>query len=128
LFGDGAEALHSDGAAFKQTVGTTFGNSIAEQRVGFGGCGYGVAEQWISLSSGGDCITEQWIGLSSSRNGALFQQTISSAFGDQRFGRGSGKSIQGKERESDAEKGLAFHECVLRDAVVGSGADLTPRY
>ena len=113
FFGDCGEALHSDGAAFEQTVGTTFGNGIAEQRVGFGGCGYGIAEQWV--------------GLSSRRNSALFQQTISTAFGDQRLGRGSSKSIQCEERESDAEKGLAFHECVLRGVVVRSGADLTPR-
>jgi hypothetical protein len=75
LFGDGGKALHSDGAAFEQTVGTPFGNGIAEQWVGFGGGGNGIAEQRISLGGGGYCVAEQRIGLS----------------------RGSGNSIQGEQ-------------------------------
>jgi hypothetical protein len=41
--------------------------------------------------------------------------------------RGSGESVNCKNRESDAEDSLAFHEGVLRGVVVGSGADVTPR-
>ncbi|CAI8776321.1 hypothetical protein EMIT0347P_10649 [Pseudomonas sp. IT-347P] len=99
----------------------------------------GIAEQWVGLSRGSNGIAEQRIGLSRGSNGiaeqtirrvrhsTLLQEAISTTLGDQRLGRG-GNSIQGEERESDAEKGLAFHECVLRGVVVGSGADLTPRH
>jgi hypothetical protein len=76
FFGDCAEAPHSDGAAFEQTVGTAFGYCVAEQRIGLGGGGYCVAEQWIGLSGGGYRVAEQWISLG---------------------GRFSGKSIQGEQ-------------------------------
>jgi hypothetical protein len=119
--------LRSSGATFEQTVSATFGDPIAlqmigairgyciaEQRVGFGrsdciaeqwigfGCGYCIAEQAVRLS-GGDRVAEQWVGF------------------------GGGEGIQCKNRESDTEDSLAFHDDVLRIAVVGYGADLTPR-
>jgi hypothetical protein len=40
--------------------------------------------------------------------------------------RGGGKSVNGENRKSDAEKGLAFHDRVLRGVVGLSGADVTP--
>jgi hypothetical protein len=42
-------------------------------------------------------------------------------------GWGSGESVNGEDRESDAEKSLAFHEGVLRGVVGWYGADVTPR-
>jgi hypothetical protein len=41
-------------------------------------------------------------------------------------GRGSGESVNGEDRESDAEKSLAFHDGVLRGVVGWYGADVTP--
>jgi hypothetical protein len=40
---------------------------------------------------------------------------------------GSGKSVSCENRESDAEKDLAFHDGVLRGVVVWYGGDVTPR-
>jgi hypothetical protein len=84
----------------EQWVSFGCGYCVAEQRVGFG-CGYCIAEQAVCLS-GSDCVAEQWIGF------------------------GGGEGIQCKNRESDTEDSLAFHDDVLRVAVVGYGADLTP--
>jgi len=107
--------LRSSSAAFEQAIGTAFsdpialqmigtvrGYCVAEQRVSFGGR-YGVAEQTVGLSSG-DRVAEQRVGFS------------------------GGEGIQRKNRESDTEDSLAFHDDVLRGAVVGYGADLTPRH
>jgi hypothetical protein len=41
--------------------------------------------------------------------------------------RRSGESVNCKNRESDAEKDLAFHDGVLRGVVVWYGGDVTPR-
>ncbi|CAI8903426.1 hypothetical protein EMIT0P171_30277 [Pseudomonas sp. IT-P171] len=41
--------------------------------------------------------------------------------------RGRGKSVNCKNRESDAEDGLAFHDRVLRGVVGWYGANVTPR-
>jgi hypothetical protein len=120
--------LRSSGATFEQTVSATFGDPIAlqmigairgdciaEQRVGFG-CGYCIAEQRVGFG-GGYCVAEQAVRLSGGDRVA-----------EQWVGFGGGEGIQCKNRESDTEDSLAFHDDVLRIAVVGYGADLTPRY
>ncbi|MBU0817577.1 MAG: hypothetical protein KKC24_01845, partial [Gammaproteobacteria bacterium] len=56
-----------------------------------------------------------------------FNQTIRAAFSDNRVSRRSGESVNCKNRESDAEKDLAFHDGVLRGVVVWYGGDVTPR-
>ncbi|HEF4761872.1 TPA: hypothetical protein SAN82_004330 [Pseudomonas putida] len=56
-----------------------------------------------------------------------FDQAIRAAFGDYRLSRGSGKSVYCKNRESDAKKGLAFHDRVLQGVIGWYGADVTPQ-
>jgi hypothetical protein len=73
FFGDCAEALHSDVAAFNQAVRTTFGYGIAEQRIGLGCGGYGITEQRISLGRGGYCVAEQRISLGGRFSGNSIQ-------------------------------------------------------
>jgi hypothetical protein len=133
--------LRSSSAAFEQTVGTTFGYPvvlqvigtvrgycIAEQWIGFGR-GYGVAEQWIGFS-GRYGVAEQRVGFGGGYGVA--EQTVCLSSGDrvaeQRVGFSGGEGIQCENRESDTENSLAFHDDVLRVAVVGYGADLTPRH
>jgi hypothetical protein len=94
--------LRSSGATFKQTVSATFGDPIALQMIG-AIRGYCIAEQRVSFGCG-YCIAEQRVGF------------------------GGGEGIQCKNRESDTEDSLAFHDDVLRVAVVGYGADLTPHH
>lgn len=50
----------------------------------------------------------------------VFDQAIRATFGDDREG-GGGKHIGGQYRESEAEDDLAFHDGVLRGAVVCVG-------
>ena len=56
-----------------------------------------------------------------------FDQTIRTTFSNYRVSRSSGESVHCKNRESDAEKDLAFHDGVLRGVVVWYGGDVTPR-
>jgi hypothetical protein len=80
----------------QQFVGTTFGHTILDQAIG------------TTLSH------------------TAFNQTIRAAFSDHRLSGGSGESVNGENRESDAEKGLAFHDGVLRGVMGWYGADVTP--
>jgi hypothetical protein len=92
--------LHSSCTAFEQAVGTAFSDQVTFQAIGAVGSDC-IAEQWIGFGRGYG-VTEQWIGFSGS------------------------EGIQCKNRESDTEDSLAFHDGVLRGAVVGNGTDLTP--
>ncbi|WP_178083768.1 hypothetical protein [Pseudomonas sp. Sample_9] len=106
--------MRSSGATFEQTVSATFGDPITLQMIG-AIRGYCIAEQWVSFGCG-YCIAEQAVCLSGGRDRIT----------EQRVGFGGGEGIQCKNRESDTEDSLAFHDDVLRVAVVGYGADLTP--
>jgi hypothetical protein len=120
--------LRSSGATFEQTVSATFGDPIALQMIG-AIRGYCIAEQWIGFGCG-YCVAEQWVGFGGGY--CVAEQTISLSSGhrvaEQWVGFGGGEGIQCKNRESDTEDSLAFHDGVLRGAVVGYGVDLTPRY
>jgi hypothetical protein len=72
-----------------------------------------------------DAVFDQTVGTTFRHT--TFNQSIRAAFSDNRVNRGSGESVNCKNRESDAEEDLAFHDGVLRGVVVGSGADVTPR-
>ena len=118
-----------------QTIGTISGDGVALQAIGTIS-GDGVALQTIRTISG-DGVALQTIGTISGdgvalqtirticRNSVLVQ-TIRAVGGDHRVGRGSGESVNGEDRESDAEKSLAFHDGVLRGVVGWYGADVTP--
>jgi hypothetical protein len=109
-------------------IGTVRGYCVAEQWIGFGSS-YGVAEQRVSFG-GRYGVAEQRVSFGG-RNGVA-EQTVGLSSGDrvaeQRVGFSGGEGIQCKNRESDTEDSLAFHDDVLRGAVVGYGADLTPRH
>jgi nucleoside diphosphate kinase len=141
-------AMHSGVAAFDQAVGTTFGNTVAIQMIGAVSSNT-VAIQVIGAVSG-NAVTVQVVRTVSSNTVAVqviraisrytilyqtigatldhtaFNQTIRTAFGDNWLSRSSGKSVHCKNRESDAEEGLAFHDGVLRVVMGGYGADVTP--
>jgi hypothetical protein len=74
---------------------------------------------------GGDAIFDQAVRTTLSYS--AFNQTIRATFSDNRRNRGSGKSVNCKNRESDAEESLAFHDRVLRGVVGWYGADVTPQ-
>ena len=114
---------HSGSTVLDQTVGTTFGNAVLHQMVGTIS-GYAVFDQSVRAISG-HTIFDQTIRTPFSHT--AFNQTIRAAFSDHRLSRGSGKSVNCKDRESDAEEGLAFHDGVLRGVVGWYGADVTPR-
>jgi len=122
-------------AAFYQTIGTTFGNTALDQtiRTTFGNAAF---DQTIGTAFGdaafdqaigttfGNAAFEQTIGTALSNT--TFNQPVRAAFSDLGMCRGGGKSVNGENRKSDAEKGLAFHDRVLRGVVGLSGADVTP--
>jgi hypothetical protein len=119
--------LRSSGATFEKTVSATFGDPIALQMIG-AIRGYCIAEQRVGFGRS-DCIAEQWIGFGCGY--CIAEQAVCLSGGrdritEQRVGFGGGEGIQCKNRESDTEDSLAFHDDVLRVAVVGYGADLTP--
>jgi hypothetical protein len=114
--------IGSDGVAL-QAVGTIGGDGVALQAVGAIG-GDGVALQAIR-TIGCDAILDQ--AIRTTLGHSAFNQTIRATFSDNRLNRGSGKSVNCENRESDAEEGLAFHDRVLRGVVGWYGADVTPR-
>ena len=85
------KALHSDGAAFDQTVGATFGNAVFDQaiRTAFSNV---VLHQFVGTISG-YAILDQAIGATLSHT--AFNQTIRAAFSDHRLSRGGGESVNG---------------------------------
>jgi hypothetical protein len=120
--------LRSSSAAFEQAIGTAFSDPIALQMIGTVR-GYCVAEQWIGFGSSYG-VAEQRVSFGG-RYGVA-EQTVGLSSGDrvaeQRVGFSGGEGIQCKNRESDTEDSLAFHDDVLRGAVVGYGDNLTPRH
>jgi hypothetical protein len=123
-------------AAFDQTIRTTFGNTAFEQtiRTAFGNAAF---EQTIRTTFGnaafeqtirttfGNTAFDQTIRTTFSQT--AFDQLVRAAFSDQGVSRRYCKSVNCENRESDAEKGLAFHDRVLQKVVCLSGADVTPR-
>jgi hypothetical protein len=134
------EAAALSDAAFDQTIGTTFGNTAFEQAIGttFGnaafeqtiGTAFGNAafDQTISATFGNTAFKQT---ISATFGNATFEQTIGTALGNTTFNqlvraafsdlgvcRSGGKSVNGENRESDAKKGLAFHDRVLQGVVV----------
>jgi hypothetical protein len=101
LFGNYDEAGGLGNATFDQTIGTTFGNATFEQTIG---------------ATFGNAAFEQTIRTALSNT--TFNQLVRAAFSDLGVCRGGGKSVNGENRESDAEKGLAFHDRVLQGVVV----------
>jgi hypothetical protein len=101
-------------AAFEQTIRTTFGNATFDQTIGatFGNAAF---EQTIGAAFG-NAAFEQTIRTALSNT--TFNQLVRAAFSDLGVCRGGGKSVNGENRESDAEKGLAFHDRVLQGVVV----------
>jgi hypothetical protein len=91
------EATHSCNAAFDQAIGAISGYTILDQTV---------------RTVSGNAVFDQTIRTPFSHT--AFNQTIRAAFSDYRLSRSSGKSVNCKDRESDAEEGLAFHDGVLR--------------
>jgi hypothetical protein len=117
------EATHSCNAAFDQAIGAISGYTVFDQTVRTVS-GNAVFDQTVRTVSGnavfdqtvrtvsGNAVFDQTIRTPFSHT--AFNQTIRAAFRDYRLRRGSGKSVNCKDRESDAEEGLAFHDGVLR--------------
>ena len=115
--------MHSGVAAFDQAVGTTFGNTIAIQMIGAVSSNTVAIQVIRTIGSDAffdqtiratfsDTFLDQTIGATLSHT--AFNQTIRAALSDNRLSSGSGESVNCKNRESDAEKSLAFHDGVLR--------------
>ncbi|MNP64558.1 hypothetical protein D3C76_1600630 [compost metagenome] len=83
----------------QQFVGTAFSDAVLQELVG---------------TTFGDAVFDQ--AIRATLGHTAFNQTIRAAFSDHRLSRGSGESVNCENRESDAEKGLAFHDGVLRGA------------
>jgi len=123
-------------AVFDQSVRTVSGYAVFDQPVRTIS-GYPVFYQSVRTISGhtvfdqsvrtisGYAVFNQAIRTTFSHT--AFNQTIRATFSDYRLSRGSGKSVNCENRESDAEEGLAFHDGVLRGVVGWYGADVTPR-
>src|SRR3989344_270169 len=114
--------IGGDGVAL-QAVGAIGGDGVALQAVGAIGSD-GVALQAIR-TIGSDAILDQ--AIRTTLGHPAFNQTIRATFSDNRLNRGSGKSVNCENRESNAEESLAFHDRVLRGVVGWYGADVTPR-
>ncbi|WP_409519667.1 hypothetical protein, partial [Pseudomonas sp.] len=97
-----------DGVAF-QAIGTISSDGVALQAIGTISSD-GVALQAIRAISGDSVLI----------------QVIRAVCGDHGVRRGGGESVNCENRESDAEKSLAFHDGVLRGVVGWYGADVTP--
>ena len=80
------EATHSHSAVLDQAIRATFSDAVFDQAIG------------------------------TTFGHTTFNQAIRAAFSDHGLSRGSGESVNCKNRESDAEKDLAFHDGVLRGA------------
>jgi len=149
LIGYCGKSLHLCHTVFDQTVGAISGYAVLDQTVG-AISGYAVLDQTVGAISGhpvfdqtiraisGHAVFDQTVGAISGYavldqairtpfSHTAFNQSIRAAFSDHRLSRGSGKSVNCKNRESDAEKGLAFHDGVLRVLLVGMERMLVPR-
>ncbi len=126
-------------AAFDQTIRATFSNTAFDQtiRATFSNTAF---DQTIRATFSNTAFDDQNRSRRATFSNAAFDQTIRTpfshttfnqpiraAFSDQGVSGSSGKSVNCENRESDAEKGLAFHDRVLRGVVGWYGADLTPR-
>ena len=110
-------------AFFDQTIRATFSNAILDQtiRTTFS---HTFFDQTIRATFSNTILNQS---IRTTLSHTAFNQAIRTTFSDNWLSRGSGKSVNCKNRESDAEKGLAFHDRVLRVLLVGYGADVTPR-
>ena len=99
----------SGDTAFDQTIRTTFGDTAFEQTI---------------RTTFGNAAFDQTIRTAFSQT--AFDQFVRAAFGDHGVRRGGSESVNCENRESDAEKSLAFHDGVLRGVVGWYGADVTP--
>ena len=108
---------------FDQTIRATFSNTILDQtvRTTFSNAFF---DQTIRATFSNTILNQS---IRTTLSHTAFNQAIRTTFSDNWLSRGSGKSVNCKNRESDAEKGLAFHDRVLRVLLVGYGADVTPR-
>jgi hypothetical protein len=100
--------------AFKQTISATFGNAAFKQTISatFGNAAF---DQTISATFGNAAFDQA---ISATFSNTTFNQLVRAAFSDLGVCRGGGKSVNGENRKSDAEKGLAFHDRVLQGVVV----------
>jgi hypothetical protein len=114
-------AISGDSVAL-QTIRTISGDSVALQTIR-AISGDSVALQTIRAISS-DSVALQTI--RTIRRNSVLVQTIGAVGGDHCVGRGSGESVNCENRESDAEKSLAFHDGVLRGVIGWYGADVTP--
>jgi hypothetical protein len=103
-------------------IGAVSGNAVAVQVIRTISR-YTILDQTVGTISR-YTILDQAIGTTLGHT--AFNQTIRAAFSDYRLSRSSGKSVHCKNRESDTEDGLAFHDGVLRVLLGGYGADVTP--
>jgi hypothetical protein len=110
-------------AIFDQPIRTISGNAILDQAIRTIS-GNAIFDQPIRTISG-NAIFDQPIRTTLSHT--AFNQPIRTTFSNYRVSRSSGESVHCKNRESDAEKDLAFHDGVLRGVVVWYGGDVTPR-
>ena len=117
------KTIHLCRTAFDQTIRTTFGNAVFDQTIRAISCNT-ILDQTIR-AIGSHAILDQAIRTTLSHT--AFNQTIRTTFSNYRVSRSSGESVHCKNRESDAEKDLAFHDGVLRGVVVWYGGDVTPR-
>jgi len=127
--------MHSGNAAFDQTIRTTFSNATFDQtiRTTFSNAAFdqtirttfsnATFDQTIRTTFS-NAAFDQTIRATFSHT--AFDQFVRAAFGNHGVGRGGGESVDSEDRESDAEKGLAFHDDVLRGVVGWYGTDVTP--
>ncbi len=116
-------AVDSCNAALDQTIRATFSDAAFDQtiRATFSDAAF---EQTIRATFS-NATFDQTIRTTFSQT--AFDQLVRAAFSDQGVSRRYCKSVNCENRESDAEKGLAFHDRVLQKVVCLSGADVTPR-
>ncbi len=108
------EAVELCDAALDQTISATFGNTAFKQTISatFGNTAF---DQTISATFGNAAFDQT---ISATFGNTTFNQLVRAAFSDLGVCRGGGKSVNGENRKSDAEKGLAFHDRVLQGVVV----------
>jgi hemin uptake protein HemP len=143
------KTIHLCRTAFDQPIRTTFGNAIFDQTIRTISS-HAILDQPIRTISS-HAILDQPIRTISSYtildqpirtissytildqpirtplSHTTLNQPIRAALSDNRVSGGSGESVHCKNRESEAEKDLAFHDCVLRGVGVWYGGDVTPR-
>jgi hypothetical protein len=108
--------------AFDQAISATFSNTAFDQaiRATFSNTAF---DQTIGATFSNAAFDQT---IRTALSNTTFNQLVRAAFCDLGVCRGGGKSVNGENRESDAEKGLAFHDRVLRGVVGWYGADVTP--